>query len=158
MRNVLRALLLGSSAALLLGGCFSNDPTTPGCQTVQLPAISGDTVTTASGLRYVDVAVGSGAVATDTSTVSVHYIGYLANGTLFSATIGGPPDTFVLTDAIPGFREGVTGMRVGGTRRLIIPPNLAYGADSPTPCIPPNSTLLFHVELIAVGSAGAGGS
>ena len=94
-----------------------------------LPDTSG-TTTTASGLQYKDVTVGTGAEATPGSNVSVHYTGWLQNGTKFDSSLdGGQPFTFSLGQGqvIPGWDEGVAGMKVGGKRILVIPPELGYG-------------------------------
>jgi FKBP-type peptidyl-prolyl cis-trans isomerase FkpA len=106
-----------------------------------------------------DVRVGTGAEATSGSRVTVIYTGWLYDpfqaedkGRQFDTSVGGAPFSFVLgTNAvIPGFDQGVTGMRVGGMRRIIIPPDRAYGAGGVAGIIPPNATLLFEVELIEV--------
>jgi FKBP-type peptidyl-prolyl cis-trans isomerase FkpA len=115
-----------------------------------LPA-GADTVTTASGLKYVDVALGSGTVAQAGDQVSVHYTGWLSDGTPFDTSRGGAPLLFTLGagNVIAGFDEGVQGMEPGGKRRLIVPPALGYGSTGAGP-IPPNATLIFDVELVAV--------
>ena len=109
-------------------------------------------VTTPSGLKYTDDQVGTGATAESGKTVSVHYTGWLLNGTKFdSSRDRGQPFNFPLGAGrvIKGWDEGVAGMRVGGKRTLIIPPDLGYGARGTGP-IPPNSTLKFEVELLDV--------
>jgi FKBP-type peptidyl-prolyl cis-trans isomerase len=107
---------------------------------------------TPSGLRYRDTNVGSGAAAQPGHTVSVHYTGWLTNGTKFdSSRDRNEPFDFPLGGGrvIKGWDEGVAGMKIGGRRLLVIPPNLAYGPSGTGP-IPPNSTLVFDVELLAV--------
>jgi len=102
---------------------------------------------TASGLYYEDVVEGTGDPATAQNTVEISYTGYLANGNSFdSGTYA-----FVLGsgEVVPGFDEGVTGMKVGGQRRIIIPPELGYGAASVGP-IPPGSVLIFDLELLSI--------
>jgi FKBP-type peptidyl-prolyl cis-trans isomerase len=142
-----RAIWLTTAAAatLTLGACLSNDgPVGPSCSVVSIPAVSGDTVRSESGLKYLTIGLGTGAAAQATSTVAVHYEGYLPDGTLFDRTQG-QPAVFPLQQVIPGFREGVVGMRAdGGARRLIVPPDLALRcATARGACIPPNSTLIF---------------
>lgn len=102
-------------------------------------------------LKVEDVKVGDGAEATIDSTVSVSYIGALANnGMVFDASPEGQPVTFPLAQVIPGWQQGVAGMKVGGTRKLWIPANLAYGNQSPSEAIPANSDLYFEVTLLNV--------
>ena len=113
--------------------------------------------TTDSGLQYEDTVVGSGAEATAGSTVSVHYTGWLyandrAGAKFDSSKDRGDPFEFDLGAGmvIRGWDEGVQGMKVGGTRRLVIPPQLGYGARGAGGVIPPNATLLFEVDLLGV--------
>jgi peptidylprolyl isomerase len=109
--------------------------------------------TTDSGLRITDLEVGSGAEATAGNTVVVHYRGTLENGKEFDASYGRGPFSFPLGGGrvIKGWDEGVAGMKVGGKRRLVIPPDLGYGARGAGGVIPPNATLIFEVELLQVG-------
>ena len=113
--------------------------------------------TTASGLQYEDTAVGSGGEATKGPHVHVHYTGWLyqdgvAGRKFDSSKDRGQPFEFSLGAGmvIRGWDEGVAGMQVGGTRRLVIPPELGYGARGAGGVIPPNATLLFEVELLGV--------
>jgi len=103
-------------------------------------------------LQITDLVVGTGAESKTGDTVSVHYVGTLLDGTKFdSSKDRGEPFEFTLGQnrVIQGWEQGVLGMKVGGTRKLIIPPTLGYGsADMGT--IPPNSTLVFEVELLAI--------
>jgi FKBP-type peptidyl-prolyl cis-trans isomerase FkpA len=108
---------------------------------------------TDSGLKYDDTVVGDGATATKGQTVSVHYTGWLTNGEKFdSSKDRNDPFQFPLGAGrvIRGWDEGVQGMKVGGTRRLTIPPQLGYGAQGAGGVIPPNATLVFEVELLAI--------
>jgi peptidylprolyl isomerase len=116
-------------------------------------ASEGSTVTTDSGLKYTDVTKGSGAEAKAGDTVAVHYTGTLEDGTKFdSSRDRGTPFDFRLGAGrvIAGWDEGVAGMKVGGKRKLIIPPDLGYGAGGAPPDIPPNATLHFDVELLEI--------
>jgi FKBP-type peptidyl-prolyl cis-trans isomerase len=114
----------------------------------------GAEVTTSSGLKYVDLVVGSGEPAKAGQVVQVHYTGTLEDGSKFDSSYdhGGQPFSFPLGGGrvIKGWDEGVAGMKVGGKRKLIIPPNLAYG-DRVQAKIPANSTLTFEVELLKIG-------
>jgi FKBP-type peptidyl-prolyl cis-trans isomerase FkpA len=115
--------------------------------------VSMSIVTTASGLKYEDLSEGTGAEATAGQTVSVHYTGWLTDGQKFdSSKDRNDPFEFVLGGGmvIKGWDEGVQGMKVGGVRRLTIPPQLGYGARGAGGVIPPNATLVFEVELLAV--------
>lgn len=109
--------------------------------------------TTPSGLQYRDDAVGDGPEAKAGQTVSVHYTGTLQDGTKFdSSRDRGQPFQFPLGGGrvIQGWDEGVAGMKVGGRRTLVIPPNLGYGSRAMGSAIPANSTLVFDVELLGV--------
>jgi peptidylprolyl isomerase len=103
-------------------------------------------------LESTDLVVGTGAEATSGKTVSVHYTGTLSNGQKFDSSLDrGQPFSFQLGagGVIKGWDEGVVGMKVGGKRKLIIPPSLGYG-DQAAGSIPPGSTLIFEIELLSV--------
>ncbi len=109
--------------------------------------------TTPSGLQIEDITVGSGETAAVGNQVSVHYTGWLTDGTKFdSSKDRNDPFDFPLGrhHVIAGWDEGVQGMRVGGVRKLTIPPNLGYGARGAGGVIPPNATLVFEVELLGI--------
>ena len=117
------------------------------------PPIEGKPTTTNSGLKYWDIKIGTGATATSGKKVSVHYTGWLTNGTKFDSSVDRKqPFEFTLGAGmvIKGWDEGVAGMKVGGKRRLEIPPALGYGARGAGGVIPPNATLIFDVELLDV--------
>jgi FKBP-type peptidyl-prolyl cis-trans isomerase len=109
-------------------------------------------VTTESGLRYIDISVGEGEAAKAGDTAVVHYTGWLVNGTKFDSSVDrGEPFSFPLGAGrvIRGWDEGVDGMMVGGVRKLIVSPELGYGSRSIGP-IPPDSTLIFEVQLLEI--------
>lgn len=106
---------------------------------------------TASGLYYQDLTPGGGIAAASGNHVTVHYTGFLSNGTTFDTSIGKTPFGFTIgaSQVIKGWDEGMIGVRVGGTRRLIVPPALGYGPVQ-NGAIPPNSVLVFNVQLISI--------
>jgi FKBP-type peptidyl-prolyl cis-trans isomerase FkpA len=109
--------------------------------------------TTSSGLIIEEIVEGSGDTAAAGQTVSVHYTGWLTDGSKFdSSKDRNDPFDFPLggRQVIAGWDEGVQGMKVGGTRKLTIPPNLGYGARGAGGVIPPNATLVFEVELLKI--------
>ncbi len=112
-------------------------------------------VTTPSGLKYTDLTEGAGPEAQRGNTVEVHYTGWLNSKSKddpFDSSVGGEPFTFALGRGrvIKGWDEGVAGMKVGGKRLLILPPDLAYGKRGAGSDIPPDSTLVFEVELLKI--------
>lgn len=110
-------------------------------------------VTLPSGLKYQDLQTGQGALAESGKNVSVHYTGWLTDGSKFDSSVDrGQPFSFQLGagQVIRGWDEGVKGMRVGGKRKLTIPPDLGYGERGAGGVIPPGATLVFDVELLGV--------
>jgi len=139
--------LSGALAALLLVALTAPSPAADGAP--------GKMTELANGLKYTDTNVGTGAEATKGHKVSVHYTGWLYNngtkGAKFDSSLDrGQPFAFGLGggQVIQGWDEGVAGMKVGGKRTLIIPPELGYGARGAGGVIPPNATLIFDIELL----------
>lgn len=168
----MKRLIAGVCLAALAAGCSKGAPPpsppvsappkpapapVPAPEPDPPPAAEGPkgsaTVKTPSGLEYEDIVVGNGASPTPGATVSVHYTGRLTNGTKFDSSLDrGQPFEFSIGqgEVIKGWDEGVMTMRVGGKRRLTIPPDLGYGARGAGGVIPPNATLVFDVELLGV--------
>lgn len=129
-------------------------PATPTPTPAATPSkVSGPPRTTASGVKYWDIKVGTGEEAVKGKKVSILYVGWLANGKEFSAT-DDPDIPMELTIGngmqIKGWDEGITGMRVGGKRQLRIPASAAYGAKGAPPLVPPNAPLIMDVQLVDV--------
>jgi peptidylprolyl isomerase len=117
------------------------------------PTDPSDLTQTASGLRYADLKVGDGESPEPDSQVTVHFSGWLEDGTLFDSSVArGRPNTVPLEEVIDGWQEGLLTMKVGGKRKLIVPPSLAFG-ERGAMRVPPNATLIYEVELLAVEEA-----
>ena len=149
-RQIMLTLRLAGAAvalAITAAGAFRGPAVAAPNQVIEMP----------DGLKYTDNKLGDGAAATPGAKVSVHYTGWLykdgAKGTKFDSSLDrGQPFEFTLGahQVIDGWDEGVAGMKVGGERTLIIPPELGYGARGAGGVIPPNATLMFDVQLLKV--------
>jgi len=149
MLTVAAALAIGCSRAPETTA--SSDPGAAGEK--KASPMAENMETTPSGLQYTDVKVGTGASPKTGQTAVVHYTGWLVDGKKFdSSKDRGQPFQFAVGrgQVIKGWDEGVATMKVGGTRKLLIPPALAYGASGAGGVIPPNATLTFEVELLEI--------
>jgi FKBP-type peptidyl-prolyl cis-trans isomerase len=172
--------LAGAAALLLLSGCGADDSgSSQSATTTDAGAAAGSstsapgncakvqprtddfhqavtlTTTTADGLKYGDIVAGSGAEAVAGRNVTMNYTGWTADGKQFDSSRGSGRTPFEVDNlgqaqVIKGWNEGIQGMKLGGVRRLVIPPALGYGAQGYPPDIPPNATLTFDVELVCI--------
>ena len=154
MKQTLLALAALAAFIPVLAACDDTVENKPGAQPTSSGAITLENpTTTASGLKFTDQKVGTGASAGTATSVTVHYTGKLAsNGKVFdSSRTGGMPATFALSNVIPGFAEAIRTMKVGGQRTALLPAKLAYGPNPPAGSgIGLNADLVFEIELIAV--------
>jgi hypothetical protein len=130
--------------------CFTNQ--TPAPLATDIPPVQAEPTVTPDCMKVYDIQIGNGAEAKASDTITINYTGWLEDGTIFDATSKHPhaaPYQSPLGDLITGWKEGIPGMKVGGKRRLIIPPELGYGAQARSG-IPANSTLIFDVELVSI--------
>lgn len=144
---------ISSTSAPAAPASTATTPEKPAAGKEKQASAAEKVVTTPSGLKYVDLKVGKGESPKPGATVYVHYTGTLQDGTKFdSSRDRGKPFDFVIGQGavIKGWDEGVATMKPGGRRKLIIPSNLAYGAEGRPPVIPPNATLTFDIELLRV--------
>lgn len=153
LRNARWRLAALGAVMLMAGGCGGDDMTGPQVITeVEFAASLGinlaDFTRTSSGLYIEDIEEGSGEPAASGNEVEVAYTGWLTDGTSFD----GGAFSFVLGagQVVRGFDEGVMGMRVGGVRRIIIPPALGYGSQGSGP-VPPDAIMIFQIEVLAIG-------
>jgi peptidylprolyl isomerase len=124
-----------------------------------IPTVAGDTITTESGLKYIVQKEGDGASPTMGQMVTVHYTGWLADGTKFDSSFDrGRPAQFPVGQLIEGWNEALLDMKVGERRLLIIPPELGYGRGGRPPQIPPSATLVFDMELLDVAATPSPGN
>lgn len=138
---------------LALAGCLNiaepaDNPTDPSKESFA-PSTGVDIskmTKTSLGVYYLDTTVGSGDLLADQSDVDIDYSGYLKNGYVFDAGSGAP---ITLNVVVPGFRDGMIGMRVGGVRKIVVPSALGYG-NQPRASVPPNSTLIFDIRLLVI--------
>ncbi|MBI2068233.1 MAG: FKBP-type peptidyl-prolyl cis-trans isomerase [Deltaproteobacteria bacterium] len=150
-----RAIFLTMMAVLVFGCSKKSQPTTEGAATAPAPeasmATAGQEQTTASGLKYIVLKEGTGVSPQPGQTITVHYTGWLTDGTKFDSSVDrGTPFQFQvgMGHVIKGWDEGVLMMKVGEKRKLIIPPQLGYGERGAGGVIPSNATLVFEVELL----------
>jgi peptidylprolyl isomerase len=151
------------SRLLLAAGVFAASACTPEAVAGPVPTIETATFAsalnvnlatmtkTANGVYYQDIPAGTGAAAATNNHLTVHYTGYFTNGTSFDTSVGKAAFGFTLgtSAVIKGWDEGLVGLKVGGTRKLVIPPAMGYGGGSFNG-IPPNSILVFNVQLISI--------
>ena len=155
-RILLLAILAGGAS-----GCDTNEDPPPTSILVPREVAANAYATTDSGLKYYDFAVGDGEEADSTHRVTVHYAGWLENENLVGSSyaLGAPLTIRLASDnVIEGWVEGIPGMREGGERQLVVPPELAYGeAGFPDASIPPNATLIYEIELLDTEDEGSDG-
>ncbi|MGL5034297.1 MAG: FKBP-type peptidyl-prolyl cis-trans isomerase [Microcystaceae cyanobacterium] len=162
---IVSAIFNGNSAIAATNSIIQSQPLQVSIEVNPTPTLAANTLeeiskmpsqkttTTASGLQYVDEEVGTGALPTSGSTVTVHYTGKLVDGKVFDTSKKrNQPFSFQIGvgQVIKGWDEGVMTMKVGGKRTLTIPPDLAYGKGGAGGVIPPDATLIFEVELLEV--------
>jgi peptidylprolyl isomerase len=154
MKALLPLLVLIPTLATFAAPAPTNAPTAMTTPNADVDAESGKPImTTPSGLKYVDLVVGTGPAVKQGDHVYVNYIGKLADGTKFDSSYDrGQLFDYVqgVTSLISGWTEGTSTMKVGGKRKLIIPPNLGYGLEGAGNVIPPNATLTFEIELVKI--------
>ncbi len=153
-QDVISAELLGNQDTAGQSGTLSTPVVSPTPAPASPPVIRGVPKKLCSGLEYIDIKQGVGPVAKNGSTVNVYYTGWVQGGQKFDSSVddGGQPfsvSPLGQANVIPGWNQGLIGMKAGGTRRLIIPPSLAYGNQAQGN-IPANSTLIFDVTVVSI--------
>ena len=142
------------ASSLIMFACQKNEPVAPAASVAKDSAAPASAMKkTPSGLQYEDLVAGSGNTPSPGKQVTVHYTGWLTNGTKFDSSLDkNQPFTFTIGkgEVVPGWDEGVMTMKLGGKRKLIIPPELGYGAAGAGGVIPPNATLVFEVILLDI--------
>jgi peptidylprolyl isomerase len=161
-RMLFLALTVGAIAQIFMGNVLlavPDSPTTSGSASHEIdPETGKPMVSTPSGLKYVDLVEGTGVAVKTGDHLLVNYEGRLLNGAKFDSSYDrGKPYAFVLgvSFTIPGWTEGFAGMKVGGKRKLIIPPQLGYGQTGGGDVFPPNATLIYTVEIMSVETSSA---
>lgn len=153
-KNAILAAVLTTGASLALAQTPPHKPLQVVRPNTNAPTkVTGDGIKTESGLQYWEIKEGLGPPAKTGDHVRVHYTGWLTTGKKFDSSVGtNQPFNFTLgqSEVIKGWDEGIVGIKVGGKRQLRIPPELAYGEAGHPPQIPPNATLIFDVQLVAI--------
>lgn len=151
-KNFIAAVIIGISVLFIFAYfIFGLNGTQNIAQTLQ-PTPQSQTANTTDKLQITDEKIGTGSAVKKGDTIEINYVGTLADGTKFDASAdhGGPFTTQIgVGQVIKGWDEGVIGMKIGGKRKLIIPPSLGYGSQA-MGSIPPNSTLIFEVQLVTI--------
>ena len=154
--RVKQLLLLAVLAGIAASSCDFTDEPPPVNILVPREVDEGQYTTTDSGLQYYDFVIGDGQEADSTHSVTVHYAGWLAEDRLVASSYSGNAPLTINLDSdsvIEGWIEGIPGMREGGERQLVVPPELAYGETGFREAgIPPNATLIYEIELLSIAS------
>ena len=153
MKCILRILVFLTVGSVLLAQTSQERVLVVRPNTNAPTKVLGDGIKTDSGLQYWDIKMGFGPLAKEGDRVKVHYTGWFTSGKKFDSSVdANQPYEFTIGkgEVIKGWDEGVTGMKIGGKRQLRIPPELAYGETGYKTIIPPNATLIFDVQVVAI--------